>query len=140
MSTRVRIVGTEENVAEVTEFGQLVTAPAKYSVASVGTLSADDTGVMFIEPKQGSKIVITSAVLYADRNVSSTIEADVELYESLTGSGQTVETSILQTSLLKQQSVVIPLNYITSSGIWVMGKTSDNNVKVSIYYYYIEEQ
>ena len=123
--------------AIVTEFGQLVVGPIDYSSASVQTMDVVDTGYMYIPPIQGKRIVITQIVLYANKNVSSLTEADIEIYESTLAIGITVETSILQIGMLKQTTNIIPMNYITQEGVWVMGKTSDDDIKASIYYYYI---
>lgn len=125
------------NMVKVTEYGQLVVGAIDYSVPSVQELAVSNTGYMFIPPLSGKRIVITQMVLFSNKNVSSTIEADVEIYESTTGEGTTVETSLLQVGLLKQTLLPLQLNLITSEGTWVMGKTSDDDVKVSIYYYYI---
>jgi len=125
------------NKVMVTDYGQLVVGAIDYSVPSVQELAVNDTGYVFIPPLQGKRIVITQMVLFSNKNVSATVEADVEIYESTTGSGTTVETSLLQVGLLKQTLLPLQLNLITSEGTWVMGKTSDDDVKVSIYYYYI---
>jgi len=125
------------NKAKVSEYGQLVVGAIDYSVPSVQEMGVASTGYMFIPPQAGKRIVITQMVLFANRNVSATTEADVEIYESTTGDGTTVETSLLQVGLLKQTLLPLQLNLITSEGTWVMGKTSDDDVTVSIYYYYI---
>jgi len=108
-----------------------------YSVPSVVDMVAVDTGYVFIEPVAGKRIVITQMILYGDKGVSTSTEADVEIYESLTGAGTVVETCILKLGLLKQETAIIPFNVITDEGVWVMGKTSDDDVLVSIYYYYV---
>jgi hypothetical protein len=140
MSVDVSIEGNGGNRAKVSEYGELVTAPVSYSTPSVGSLVANDTGVMFIPPQVGKRIVITGVIVAAGKNVSATTAAAVEVYESSTGSGETVAQSILQTEILKSETQsFLPLNVITSEGRWVMAKTSDADVNVSIYYYYIGE-
>ena len=121
----------------VTKHGQVVTGEASYSQPSAQEMGVASTGYMFIEPRQGKSIVIKTIYLFANRNVSSTIEADVEIYTSTTGIGTTVKDSILQAGLLKQSDIVINMNTIVEEGLWVMGKTSDDDIKATIYYYYI---
>lgn len=137
MGVDVTIIGTDGRSPSVTEFGELVVGSAQYSTASVQDMSATATGYSFIPPSGGKGIVITSIYAFADRNVSNTVEADVEIYTSTTGEGTTVQDSILQAGLIRQQTLTLPMNVRVGEGVWVMGKTSDNNVKVSIYYYYI---
>ena len=140
MAVDVSIEGNGGNRVKVSEYGELVMAPVSYSTPSVGSLVANDTGVMFIPPQVSKRIVITGAIVAAGKNVSATTAAAVEVYESSTGSGETVAQSILQTEILKSSTQsFLPLNVITSEGRWVMAKTSDADVNVSIYYYYIGE-
>lgn len=136
MSLPVRIEGGNNEV-KITEYGQLVTGQISYSTPSVQEMGVASTGYSFIEPVQGKKIVITTIYMFANKNVSATVEADVEIYTSTTGSGTTVEDSILQAGLLKQSDLSLQMSTIVDEGLWVMGKTSDDDVKVSIYYYYI---
>ena len=126
------------NVIRVTPYGELVTGKISYSTPSVQLLDTASTGYVFIDPKVNNNIVLTGVYMYGNKNVSATIEADVELYTSTTGSGTTVEDSLIQVGLLKQQSIYIPLNTIVDVGVWVMGKTSDDDIKVSLFYYYLE--
>ena len=93
---------------------------------------------MFIPPISGKRIVITTMIFGTDKDVSATIGSAIEIYESSTGSGETVATSIFQVDLIKQTTLsLVGVNVITSEGTWVMGKASDDDVKVSIYYYYV---
>lgn len=125
------------NKARVSKHGQLITAPVSYSVPSVVDMDTSATGFSFIDPVGGKCIVITQIILYADKGVSSSTEADIEIYTSLTGTGTTVESSILKIGMLKQTTNSFPMNVINAKGSWIMGKTSDNDVQVSIYYYYV---
>lgn len=122
----------------VSEFGELAVAPISYNSASVQLLDLDNTGYVFVPPVSGKRIVISSIILATDKDVSATVGSAIEIYESTTGEGTDVETSILQVDLIKQTNMVLPnVNVITSEGTWVMGKASDDDVKVSMYYYYI---
>ena len=97
-----------------------------------------NTGYSFIPPISRKKIVITGILLSTDKDVSGAVGSAIEIYESTTGAGTDVATSILQVDLIKQKTLsLIGLNLITSEGTWVMGKMSDDDVKVSIYYYYV---
>jgi len=138
MGIDAKIEGQGGRTPLVSDYGELVVAPISYSSASVQLLDTNDTGVMFIPPISGKRIVITSMVFGTDKDVSGTIGSAIEIYESSTGSGETVATSIFQVDLIKQTTLpLVGVNIITSEGTWVMGKASDDDVKVSIYYYYV---
>ena len=137
MGIDVTVVGTKGRSPSITPYGELVVGSAEYSIPSVQEMGVVNTGYSFIPPVSGKSIVIKDIYAFANRNVSGTIEADVEIYTSTTGEGTTVNTSILQAGLIKQQTLVIPMNTRVDEGLWVMGKTSDDDIKVSIYYYYI---
>ena len=138
MGIDAKIEGQGGRTPLVSDYGELVVAPISYSSASVQLLDTNDTGVVFIPPISGKRIVITTMIFGTDKDVSATIGSAIEIYESSTGSGETVATSIFQVDLIKQTTLsLVGVNVITSEGTWVMGKASDDDVKVSIYYYYV---
>jgi|TARA_R110000803_G_scaffold118909_4_gene187218 hypothetical protein len=138
MGIDATINGQHGKVPIVSDYGELIVAPVSYSSASVQLIDVIDTGYVFVPPIAGKKIVITGVILSTDKDVSTTIGSAIEIYESTDGSGTTVESSILQVDLIKQKTLVIQgINVITSEGRWVMGKASDDDVKISLYYYYI---
>jgi hypothetical protein len=137
MGIDAKIVGTHGRSPTITEYGQLVVGPIAYSKSSVVVMNADATGFMAIPPVAGHKIVLTSAFVRADKNVSATVESDIEVYESETSTGTVSTSDILNIGLTKQQFVNIPMNYISSEGTWIMCSASDANVNISIFYYYV---
>tara|TARA_R110000765_G_scaffold402561_1_gene498377 strand:+ start:272 stop:688 length:417 start_codon:yes stop_codon:yes gene_type:complete len=138
MGIDAKIEGRDGRVPIVSAYGELVVAPLSYSSASVQLMDTINTGYSFIPPISRKKIVITGILLSTDKDVSGAVGSAIEIYESTTGAGTDVATSILQVDLIKQKTLsLIGLNLITSEGTWVMGKMSDDDVKVSIYYYYV---
>jgi hypothetical protein len=137
MGIDAKIVGTHGRSPTITEYGQLVVGPIAYSKSSVVVINATSTGFMAIPPISGHKIVLTSAFVRADKNVSATVESDIEVYESETSTGTVSTSDILNIGLTKQQFVNIPMNYISSEGTWIMCSASDATVNISIFYYYV---
>ena len=138
MSVDVVIKGSSGIAADVTIQGELCVSAAPHSTPSQATLDAIDTGVSFITPKSRELIVIDGIILGADKNVHATTSGLVEVYESTTGAGETVAVSILKLSMIKNQTEsFLPLNTITTAGNWVMAKTSDASIEISIYYHYV---
>ena len=137
MGIDAKIVGTHGRSPTITEYGQLVVGPIAYSKSSVVVINATGTGFMAIPPVAGHKIVLTSAFVRADKNVSSTIESDILVYESKTNTGTTSYSDILNIGLIKQQFVNIPMSYISSEGTWILCSASDATVDISLFYYYV---
>jgi hypothetical protein len=137
MGIDAKIVGTHGRSPTITEYGQLVVGPIAYSKSSVVVINATSTGFIAIPPISGHKIVLTSAFVRADKNVSATVESDIEVYESETSTGTVSTSDILNIGLTKQQFVNIPMNYISSEGTWIMCSASDATVNISIFYYYV---
>jgi hypothetical protein len=126
------------NQAKVTNAGQLVTSPIEYSTPKFVSLASDNVGYTFFEPKDGKKFVITDVIAIADRNV--TTSCIIDIYEADDLDSATIGTSIFQLDLLKNDKIVMTgLNIITSAeGIFINGKTDDNNGLVTISGYYID--
>ena len=77
----VTISGDRSSIkVKVTKYGQMVVAPIQYSTPKTVTLDVINTAFNFITPIQGSSIVITDIIVAADKNVSPTEPAVVEVY------------------------------------------------------------
>ena len=137
MSIDVGIVGTDSGVrAKVTPFGQLVVAPADYSIPVAESLSVAGTAVNFIDPSQDQQVVITDIIASADKNVSSTTPADLEVYQATAPDTATVLTSIVRPQLIRSGNFILTgLNLLIPSGVWVNAKTDDAAILLTIMYY-----
>jgi len=138
MSTPIHIIdgrGTKQRVM-VTSLGQLVTAPISYDEVKTISLNVDDAGFTFYKPKAGEQFVVTAILLTADKNV--TTDCIVEIYESAAEDSNVVSGSVLSLEMLKNTGRDITgLNFVASEGVYINGKTDDNNVSVTIMGYYI---
>jgi len=122
----------------ITKAGQLTTAPFSYDETMHVELGEPDTGYVFYNPKENKRFVITGFVAKADKQVSSTVDAEVVIYES-EDSDTTVASKILfETAMVEGDSlVVMPLNIITTEGVWLNAKTTDDDIHMTIMGYYI---
>lgn len=130
--------GDRGNKATVTEHGQLVTSPVKYDQSVVSTFESANTAYNLVVPEPDSEIVITGLTAYANKNVSATSEATVEIYEATGVDVLTVSRALVTIPLLKQQNVtLLPLNLQVPRNTWINGKTDDDDIIVSMFYYYL---
>lgn len=126
------------STARVTEYGQLIVAPLDFSSSQAIKLETANTAYNFVAPVQDKIIVITDILLYANKNVGAG-DATVDVYTSDVGpDSTTIKESIIQTEMLKQTSRDLTgLNIKVNEGRWVNAKTDDDDVFVTIGYYYV---
>jgi len=128
--------GTGKGVT-VTEYNQLVTAPAKFSESVFNKLDVINTAYNFTSPSSGERDIITDIILYANKNVGAG-DATVEIYEADGPTSTDVSKSVLKLEMLKQTSVVLTgLNLITTEGKWLNAKTDDDDIFLTIMTYKI---
>jgi hypothetical protein len=125
------------NGARVTKYGQLVTSPLDYSTTSSNKLEVVNTAYSFVAPMQNKVIIVTDILLYANKNVGAG-DATVIVYTSDVGADTTtVKETVLETEMLKQTSRDLTgLNIKLKEGRWLNAKTDDDDVFVTIGYYY----
>jgi len=138
MSVPTKLVDPKTGIAaNVTEYGQLVVAPVDYSVPSAVTMGTVNTAYNFISPNAGHGIVITDIILTANKNVGAN-DAAVDIYMADADDTLTISTGILSLEMLKKTTISLTgLNMLVPEGFWVNGKTDDDDVFVTIMYYYV---
>jgi hypothetical protein len=143
MTTPTHIVdgcGGTKSKACVTTNGQLITAPYAYDDVMSIELATANTGYSFFDPKHGKQFVITGFYLKADKQVSSTVEADVVIYESDNENDTTVDKALFSVSVLQFDQISLsPLNLLVNVGKFVNAKTTDDDIHMTIFGYYIPE-
>jgi hypothetical protein len=122
----------------VSQQGELIVAPASYSTAKATSLIAADTAYNVVDQRANSRIVITSIILYANKDVGVN-DATVEIYEATAPDTTTVSKSIFKTEMLKQTNLAVSgLNLVTNPGVFLNIKTNDASVFSVIGAYYVK--
>lgn len=136
---KTSIVGPGNGVhAIVTDLGQLVTASLLYDETKFKELAEPDTAYSFYKPLAKQQFVITSIFARADKQVSSTVDATVVVYEGETDATITVDKVLLQFAMVQGDTVPLPqINIIVNEGKYVNAKTSDDDIHMNILGYYI---
>lgn len=139
MPTPVQIKGRRGDwIADVTELGQLVTAPLAYNETEFKELAADDSAYNFYKPKSGQQFVITLIRAKANRQVSTTVDAEVVIYEASSEGSTTVDKVLHQEAMVRGESIPpLPMNVRVAAGAYVNAKTSDASVYMTIMGYYV---
>ena len=143
MTISAQVTGTHNRIAEVTALGQLVVAPLAYDDPAFKELAEPNTAYNFYKPISGQQFVITGIRAKADRQVSTTVDADVVVYEaSAEGStaGLVVDRILHREAMVRGESfTLLPMNLLVNAGKFVNAKTTDDDIHMSIWGYYVSE-
>jgi len=132
--------GGTGGTANVSGNGQLVTAPYAYDDTSFMELAEPDVAYNFYPPIHGKQFVITGLYAKADKQVSSTNEATVVLYESDAADSTVVDKTLFSVAVLQyDQLSIVPMNLLVRAGKFVNGKTTDDDVHMTLFGYYVPE-
>lgn len=122
----------------VTPQGQLVTAAYAYDNVAHKALDVINTGYNFFGPIPGKQFVITGMVLKADKQVSSTVDATVIVYEATDDTTTTVDKVLFQLAMVEGDLItLLPLNLLVTAGKYINAKTDDEDIHINIMGYYI---
>ena len=138
MAIKVQLVGRGNRIAEVSDLGQLVTAPLEYSTGKFNDMDAINTAYNFHEPTAGKRFVVTGLIVATNRNVG-TNGATIVFYEAVSIDTTTVAKTILQLDMAKNQ--VLPIfgaNFILTEGVFLNGKTDDDDVFATVAGYEVD--
>lgn len=124
--------------ASVTNIGQLVVGQFAYDETKFLELAEADTAYNFYEPKHDKQFVITGFVAKADKQVSTTVDADVVIYEADDGDSTVATKVLFQVAMVEGDIVVVnPINILVSAGSYISAKTTDDDIHMTIMGYYI---
>lgn len=140
MSTPTILVDSASGLTgKITKGNALAVGPAFPSKAYNATLGTDDVPVEIVKAKSAKVFYITGIILTGNKNISGTVDAVVELFEA-TADDQTVsQNDILVIPVGKSaQTVITGLVLEVDEGRFIMAKTSDDDVLVTILGYYVE--
>ncbi len=137
MSIASKIVDPSTNhAAKVTEFGQLVVAPIAYSDPVARNMNVAGVAFNFAGPTQDQQIVITDILVSADRNVSNTTPANIEIYEADAIDSIIPADAIMSPQLIRASNLPMTgLNLIVQDGKCLNAKTDDANILLTIMFY-----
>ena len=140
MSIDVRIKGNNGTRVEVTRSGELVVAPLAYSETHFDVLDTPNTAYSFFPPEKDKQFVITGFNMKADRDVSSTVDASVIIYEASSVDTTTEDKILFQEAMVKgERTGYTNTNLLVNAGKWVNAKTTDDDIHMTIMGYYIDK-
>jgi hypothetical protein len=139
MSGDFHIIGGDGRRATVSRYGELTIAPYDYSAPKFQNLDTINTAYTFFAPMQGSFFVITSIYIQANKNVSASTAATVAIYEASDETDTTIYKSVYEFEMVRNDKISLtPLNIRVTEGKFLNGKTTDDDILVTISGYYIK--
>lgn len=124
--------------ARISPIGQVTVAPYAYDETTFKELGTDDAAVNFYAPRVGEHFVLTGLVAKADKQVSTTVDATVIVYEAGSALSTIVDKVLFQMAMVEGDlAVLLPLNIKVAPGKFVNAKTTDDDIHMTIMGYYV---
>ena len=121
--------------AKITQIGQVVTAPFAYNKVKAVTMATGGTGYNFFPPLVGKQFVVTNVFITALKSITTDVLVDV--YETSTLTGTTIDKGILPIEMLKSTfRDFFDLNLLITEGKYLNAKADDDTVLMTILGYY----
>lgn len=126
-------------VLKVTPQGEMAVSRYGYDETEFRLLDSPGVAYNFYGPRAGYGFVITVIRARANRQVSTTVDADVVVFENATGPDQVAQEKVIhQEALVRGENfTLMGLNYRVTEGRWVNATTTDDDVTMTIMGYYI---
>ena len=141
MTTPVKIVnGASQRSAGITRYGQLIVAPVDYDDTMVQSMTSTGTAYNFYTPKAGKRFVMTGFVAFADRSISDSSSTVIDIYEATSVDSTVIARSLFKFGMGKTTQLAHSSNIIANEGVWVNGKTDDNNILLTVTGYYLDSE
>ena len=140
MSTPTTLVDPASGLTgKITKGNALAVGPPSPSKAYNATLGVDATPVEIVAGKSSQPFFITSIILTGNKNISGTVDAVVELFEATADDLTVSLNDILVIPVGKSaQTVITGIVLEVDGGRFIMAKTSDDDVLVTVLGYYVE--
>ena len=129
---------TNGRTVRVTKGGSLAVGPIAPSDTFNATLGVDDTAVSIVPARSGQAFCITGIILTGNKNISTGTDAVVTIYEATHDDLSTSLNDLFIIPIARSSQTVINGILIEGrTGHEIMGKTTDDDVLVTILGFYL---
>jgi len=134
----VRLMGNNGQIVAVNSSGELLVAPGPYDEPVFNELAVINTAYNYFKPFNSHRFVLTGFLAYGDKQIGTTTNATVIIYEASAEDSATVDKVIVQFEIGQNQSVPFPsVRILTSAGVYINAKTDDDDVHLTIFGHYV---
>lgn len=140
MSISVRLIDSASGrEAKIRSDGSLTTSDNQSSVAYNAKFDVDDVAVEIVPAVHDKIFCITGIILTGNKNIATGTDAVVDIYTSTASASTAVVTTILTIPVARSsQAVMLGLLLSADRAHFINGKTSDEDVLVTIFGFYID--
>ena len=129
---------SKRQTVKISDYGEMKVAPYDYSSAYFQNMGTAATAYNFVPPIQDQFFVVTGVIMQANKNVNASTAAVIDLYEAETALETTIVKSVFQIEMIKNDRIpMLPLNIKITEGAFLNGKTSDDDVLITVTGYYV---
>jgi len=135
----VRLMGNGSQQVKVNEAGELLISDGPYDASEFRELDLTNTAYNFFGPRGREQFVITGFLMYGDKQVNSSTNATVVIYEASESDSTTEDRILVQVEVGQNQSIPFPnIRILCSKGVYINAKTDDDDIHMTIFGHYVD--
>ena len=116
----VRLMGDGTQQVKVNEAGELLISDGPYDLSTFNELGTVDTAYNFFGPRGREQFVITGFLIYGDKQVNSSTNATVTIYEASQKDSTTEDRVLVQVEVGQNQSIPFPnIRILCNKGVYL---------------------
>lgn len=132
------LTGVNGQLVGVNDSGELSVTPGPYDLAVFNELDQPNTAYNFYIPNGQLQFILTGFLAYGDKQVSSSTNATVVIYETSEVDSTTEDRVLIQFELGQNQSVPFPnVRILANRGVYINAKTDDDDIHMTIFGHYV---
>ena len=137
----VRLMGNGSQQVQVNQAGELLVSDGKYDLAKFNELDTVNTAYNFYGPNGRQQFVITGFLIYGDKQVSTSTNSTVIIYESSQPNSTTEDRVLVQVEVGQNQSIPFPnIRILCNKGVYLNAKCDDDDVHMTVFGHYVDLQ
>lgn len=137
----VRLMANGSQQVAVNEAGEILVSDGPYDLAQFKELATVNTAYNFFGPRGREQFVITGFLIYGDKQVNSSTNATVIIYESSQSDSTTEDRVLVQVEVGQNQSIPFPnIRILCNKGVYLNAKTDDDDIHMTVFGHYVDLQ
>lgn len=141
MTINVSITDQGSRSVKINEEGELLVSDGAFDTPVFHELAEIDTAYNFFKPRAHKVLIITGFLAYGDKQVSSTTNSTVVIYEATQADSITVDRTLFQFEVGQNQSVPFPsIKLLCRGGYYINAKCDDDDIHITILGHYVNTQ
>lgn len=138
MSIDVSITDQGSRHVKINEEGELLVSDGAFDTPVFNELAEINTAYNFFKPKAHKVLIITGFLAYGDKQISTSTNSTVVIYEGTQADTTTADRVLFQFEIGNNQSIPFPsIKLLCRSGYYINAKCDDDDVHMTILGHYV---